>query len=170
MSTKLIDLSGLSAYKTSSDAKYQDKLIAGTGITISGNTISASSKAATYIDSAGGGGAASVASGTLTKVREITLQPGRYLVQYVCQFASNANGGYRQCGISINTTAIDGLGDFGWDSKAVASGVNTQTGVTVVVDVSASDYPNGRTFYLLARQNSGSTLTTYPRCYALKFG
>lgn len=169
MSTKLIDLSGLSAYKTSSDAKYQDKLTAGSGITISGNTISASGSP-TYNDSAGGGGSASVASGTLTKVREITLQPGRYLIQYTCQFQSNANGGYRQCGFSTNTTDIDGGGDGTWDSRAVASGVITQTWVTTVVDVSASDYPNGRTFYCLARQNSGSTLTTYPRCYALKFG
>ena len=40
MSNKLIDLNALSAYKTSSDAKYQDKLTAGTGITLSSNTIS----------------------------------------------------------------------------------------------------------------------------------
>lgn len=40
MSNKLIDLSALSDYKTRSDAKYQDKLTAGTGITLSSNTIS----------------------------------------------------------------------------------------------------------------------------------
>ena len=40
MSNKLIDLSALSTYKTQSDAKYQDKLTAGTGITLSSNTIS----------------------------------------------------------------------------------------------------------------------------------
>lgn len=168
MSNKLIDLNALSAYKTSSDAKYQDKLTAGTGITLSGNTISASSKTPTY-DIGRASGSVSIAKNTLTNVGSFTLQPGRYLVQYVCQFASNANGGYRQCGISINTTAIDGLGDYGWDSKAVVSGANTQTGVTVVIDVSASDYPNGRTFYLLARHNSTASITVYPRCYYLKF-
>lgn len=40
MSNKLIDLNALSTYKTSSDAKYQDKLTAGTGITLTGTTIS----------------------------------------------------------------------------------------------------------------------------------
>ena len=40
MSNKLIDLSALSEYKDYSDLKYQDKLTAGTGITISSNTIS----------------------------------------------------------------------------------------------------------------------------------
>ena len=40
MSNKLIDLSALSEYKTRSDAKYQDKLTAGTGISISNNVIS----------------------------------------------------------------------------------------------------------------------------------
>lgn len=41
MSNKLIDLSALSEYKTRSDAKYQDKLTAGSNITISNNVISA---------------------------------------------------------------------------------------------------------------------------------
>ena len=168
MSNKLIDLNALSEYKDYSDLKYQDKLTAGSGISLNGTTISASSKASTY-GVARSSGSVSVAKNTLTNVGSFTLQPGRYLVQYNCQFATNANGGYRQCGISINTTAIDGLGDFGWDSRAVASGIDTQTRVTVVIDVSASDYPNGRTFYLLARHNSTASITVYPRCYYLKF-
>ena len=39
MSNKLIDLNALSEYKTNSDAKYQDKLTAGAGITITGTSI-----------------------------------------------------------------------------------------------------------------------------------
>ena len=39
MSSKLIDINALSTYKTNSDAKYQDKITAGTGITITGTTI-----------------------------------------------------------------------------------------------------------------------------------
>lgn len=39
MSNKLIDLSALSEYKTRSDAKYQDKLTAGTGISISASNV-----------------------------------------------------------------------------------------------------------------------------------
>lgn len=49
MSNKLIDLSALSDYKTRSDAKYQDKLTAGTGISIDANNV---------ISATGGGGGA----------------------------------------------------------------------------------------------------------------
>ena len=45
MSNKLIDLSALSDYKTQSDLKYQDKLTAGTGITMTGATISVTTPA-----------------------------------------------------------------------------------------------------------------------------
>lgn len=50
MSNKLIDLNALQAYKTSSDAKYQDKLTAGDGIGISNGEISVSGllKTATF--------------------------------------------------------------------------------------------------------------------------
>lgn len=41
MSNSLIDLNALSTYKDYSDLKYQDKLTAGTGISISNNVISA---------------------------------------------------------------------------------------------------------------------------------
>ncbi len=41
MSNKLIDLNGLSEYKTQSDLKYQDKLTAGSGININNGVVSA---------------------------------------------------------------------------------------------------------------------------------
>lgn len=47
MSNKLIDLNALSDYKTQSDLKYQDKLTAGTGISIDANNV---------ISATGGGG------------------------------------------------------------------------------------------------------------------
>jgi hypothetical protein len=47
MSNKLIDLNALSSYKTQSDLKYQDKLTAGTGISIDANNV---------ISATGGGG------------------------------------------------------------------------------------------------------------------
>ena len=40
MAEKIIRLPQLQRFKTNADAKYQDKLTAGTGITISGNTVS----------------------------------------------------------------------------------------------------------------------------------
>ena len=39
MSNKLIDLNALSEYKDYSDLKYQDKLTAGTGISIDANNV-----------------------------------------------------------------------------------------------------------------------------------
>ena len=47
MSNKLIDLNALSEYKDYSDLKYQDKLTAGTGISIDANNV---------ISATGGGG------------------------------------------------------------------------------------------------------------------
>lgn len=41
MADKIIRLPQLQRFKTNADAKYQDKLTAGTNITISGTTISA---------------------------------------------------------------------------------------------------------------------------------
>ena len=45
MSNKLIDLSGLSEFKDYSELKYQDKLTAGTGISLNGATISVTNPA-----------------------------------------------------------------------------------------------------------------------------
>lgn len=168
MAEKLIRLQQLQRFKTKADAKYQDKLTAGSNITISGNTISATGTPSFV--TAKGSGSSSIDSGTLTNVGTVTLQPGTYIVQYTCQFGLSNGGTYRQIGFSTNTTSIDGLGTSGWDNRKPITGIITQTWVTTPVVVSATDYPNGRKFYLLARQDSGSSLTVYPRCYYLKFG
>ena len=166
MSNKLVDLSALSEYKTQSDAKYQDKLTAGAGITISSNTISASGSP-TYSGNILTG-SKSVPTLTITKMGEVTLQPGIYFVQYSCQFASN-NTGVRQSGFSTTTNDLSGFGMAWRDSQLAVNGTLTQTMISGVFEVSANDYPNGRTFYFLANQTSGSSLTAYPRAYYLKF-
>lgn len=165
MASKIIRLPQLQRFKQNADAKYQDKLTAGSNITISGNTISATG-VPSYV-AVQGLGSNSVANNTVTKVGEVTLQPGLYIIQYTCQFASNSTG-HRQCGFSITTSSLDGLGIEFRDIRDAVSGAVTQTEVVGIVDVSASSYPNGRTFYLLAQQNSGSSLTAYPRAYYVK--
>jgi hypothetical protein len=165
MAEKLIRLPQLQRFKTNADAKYQDKLTAGSNITISGNTISATGTPG-YVG-AKTSGSNSISSGTLTNVGTVTLQPGLYIIQYTCQFASNSTGN-RQCGFSTNTTDISGFGRSFCDIRAAVTNATTQTEVVGIVSISASDYPNGRTFYLLAQQNSGSALTAYPRCYYTK--
>lgn len=169
MSNKLIDLNALSTYKTSSDAKYQDKLTAGAGISISNNVISATASTPTFSGDLLSG-SKSISRNTITKVGEVTLQPGIYYLMYSCQFANSLNG-YRQIGFSTNTTDITGLGWAFMDSQEPISGTLTTLMVNGIFEVSASEYPNGRTFYFLVRQqrDSAQSLTAYPRAYYIKF-
>lgn len=165
MADKLIRLPQLQRFKQKADAKYQDKLTAGSNISISGNTISATG-VPSYV-AVQGLGSNTVARNTVTKVGEVTLQPGLYIITYTCQFASDSTGN-RSCGFSTSASSLDGYGAAFCDIRAAVSGANTQTEVVGIVEVSASSYPNGRTFYLVAKHTSGSSLTAYPRCYYVK--
>lgn len=167
MSNKLIDLSQLQEFKTKSDLKYQDKLIAGNNISISNDVISAMEGGVTYVEVTLPS-TKSISNNSVVKIEEITLQPGHYIITYTCSYDSNSTG-YRQCGFSTNATDITGFGRAWGDSRRAVSGDRTQTCVSGTFEVSAEDYPNGRTFYFLARQNRGSTLTARPRCSYIKF-
>lgn len=99
---------------------------------------------------------------SFTNVGEITLphDSGRWLVFGIAQFATNSSG-FRRVNISSSAGgAHDGL--LGLASAPAISGVAT--------DVRAQwFYPgDGRTVYLNARQNSGSSLSVAGRLYALK--
>ena len=166
MADKLISLTNLQEYKTHADAKYQGKLTAGNNISINNNTISKIGFPTFSGDLLSG--TKSVSNNTLTKIGEVTLQPGIYALMYTCTFVTNVTG-YRLCSFSINTT---GVVDFGWnymDLKAAVPDIDSQTSVSALFEVSATDYPNGRTFYFLAKQNCGSALTARPRCSYIKF-
>ena len=166
MSNKLIALTQLQQYKGYADLKYQDKLTAGSDISIINNVISAKPTLVTTAD-LNITGSVSTSSGTITKLGEVTLQPGIYAFILTCSFAENATG-YRQCGFSQGQW-IDGLGLAYADFQAAVSGGVTVTRVEGLIEVSASTYPNGRTFNLLALQNSGTTLAANPKLYYLKF-
>lgn len=158
MAEKLIRLPQLQRFKQNADAKYQGKLTAGSNITISGNTISATGTPSYTAVSLG---SYSVASGTVTQLGSVTLQPGLYIIQYTCQFASNATG-YRQCSFSTTSSSISDTSHL-TDSRAAVTGATTQTEVVTIINITATT-----TYYLLAQQNSGSSLTAYPRCYYSK--
>lgn len=166
MSNKLIALPQLQQYKTYADLKYQDKLTAGNDISIVNKIISAKPTLVTTED-LNITGSVPTTSGTKTKLAEVTLQPGVYVFIYTCAFESNATG-YRQCGFSTNMN-IDSFGIAYADFQGPVDGDITITRVAGMVEVSASSYPNGRTFNLLALQNSGSTLDASPMFYYLKF-
>lgn len=164
MSNKLIDLNALSEYKTNADLKYQDKLTAGNCFSIISNVISANPTYVSQINS----GSYSVASGSVKNLADVTLAPGNYILMFTCRFRTNATG-YRQCGFSTKATNLDNFGSAYWDSRQAISGRPTNMRVFAVFQVSASSYPDGRTFYLNVRQNSGSNITADLRCYYMKF-
>lgn len=163
MSNKLIDLNALSEYKDYSDLKYQDKLTAGDSITISNNVITATPTVGNASSST-----KSISNNTIANLGSITLMPGNYIISFLCTFASNTTG-YRQCGFSTNTTDITGFGRGWGDTRRPVSGTNTVVDVSGTFSVSATDYPNGRKFYFLARQNSGGSLNVASRFVYLKF-
>lgn len=166
MSEKLISLAQLQEYKTHADAKYQNKFTAGNNITISNNLISANDvpvRSGTIVS----GWPNVPTDGTVTKVGEIKLQPGLYFIEYAVVFQGNTTG-TRQCAISTDTT-LTGYGYAYMDSRLPPSGSNTMTVVVAIINVSASEYPNGRTFNFLVAQNSGASLWVAPRAYYIKF-
>lgn len=168
MAEKLIRLEQLQRFKTKADAKYQDKLTAGSNVNISGNTISvfAAQSNPTYTEVNLSSGYVTQ-TGTILNIESITLMPGTYFLVYTCRFY-NIYGGYRQCGFSTNTTDITGFGRSWGDFRKFNSNSYTFTRVSGVVNVSASSYPNGQTFYLLARQNSGKDVRVEPYCSYVK--
>ena len=167
MAEKLIKLEQLQRFKTKADAKYQDKLAAGNNINITGSTISVfaaqSNPTYTKLDLS----YSYIDSNVLTVMGSVTLMPGTYFLVYTCYFPDVSGGGYRQCGFSTNTTDITGFGRA-WGDYRKDSGRNTQTCVAGVFNISASSYPDGQTFYFLARQNSGGRFIIYPDCSYVK--
>lgn len=168
MAKKLIKLEQLQRFKSKADAKYQDKLTAGSNISISNNTISvfAAQSNPTYtelnLDTS-----YVTYDDTIRNIKTVTLMPGTYFLVYTCRFSANSTG-YRQCGFSTSQTDITGFGRSWGDSRKANTNAYTYTRVSGVFNISASSYPNGQTFYLLARQNSGGALYVYPYCSYVK--
>lgn len=162
MSNKLIDLDALAEYKAKSDLKYQDRLTAGTNISLSNDVISL---VTTYVK-VGFNSSYTVANNTIVSLESITLMPGIYVISYSCKITGDTAGMY-QCGFSINTTDITGFG-IAWGDTRCGNAEENIPNVFGTFSISASDYPNGRTFYFLTRQTSGSDRNVSPECYYLK--
>lgn len=171
MSNKIIGLSQLQEFKTKADLKYQDKLTAGSNISITNDVISATVSTPTYV-AVKDSGSNTISASTITNLGSVVLLPGKYFLVYSCYFnsVSVSDSSYAQCGFSTNTTDITGFGRGWGDNRYRAAYQSIQTRVSGIIEVSATDYPNGRTFYMLARYNSISGATTcYPRCFYIKF-
>jgi len=108
------------------------------------------------------GSAVNVATGTATTVQTITLSAGVWALECDAQFASNATG-YR--GIHLATTSGGGTMDrHSTVQVQAANGVTTRLTFTTFFSLSAST-----TYYLVAEQNSGSTLSVTPGYKYMKF-
>lgn len=169
MMEKLIRLDQLQRFKERADEKYQDKLTAGNNININGNTISATAAPLnpTYTELVLPEQDAS--SGAITVIGNVTLMPGIYFLVYTCCYSTaSITGNYCECGFSTNTTDITGAGRAWGDSRKVVLTHVTQTGVSGVFDVPASAYPNGRTYYFLAKHDIRVGIRVWPHCSYIK--
>ena len=163
MSNKLIDLNALSEYKVKSDLKYQNKLTAGDSISLNNGIISANP----YFSGDLLSGSLGI-SNSLTDINTIRLEPGTYYLRFTCQFASNTNG-WRYCIFESEGTSSPKISFQ--DCRRAVNNATTQTAINAIFQVSASEFPNGRTFVFRAQKSNGSAnqLTAYPRAYYLKF-
>lgn len=168
MPEKLIRLPQLQRFKAKADLKYQDKLVAGNNINISGNTISAIAAPSNPTYTELSLSSRTIAANTIVVIDSVTIMPGTYFLVYACYFPYSNYSEYFQCGFSTNTTDITGSGRA-WGDFRRGSYVSTpvQTRVAGVFNVSASSYPNGQTFYLLVKQNRAS-MQVYPSCSYVK--
>lgn len=111
------------------------------------------------------GNTINVASGSNTTVLSITLQPGFYHIVGTCVFDSNANG-YRDIHFSASDNGSSGINRFARARMSPVSGANTVLHVDLAREITSTT-----TLYLVAYQNSGSTLSvTYPGIQATKLG
>ena len=102
-----------------------------------------------------------VANNTDTKLGEVTLSAGKWLLIGVCAWDENATGTRR---LSLQDT--DSLGQHRLRSSTCVpvSGVNTTMPPIVEVVIHSAQ----KTYYLYGKQNSGGTLTAYPGITTVK--
>ena len=110
------------------------------------------------------GASVSLASATsgMTNLCSFKLTPGLWIVSFVARFATNATG-YRFAIIATTSTGTTAINDSSSLLCAPANGNTTRVGLTTAINVASST-----TYYLNARQNSGSTLTSYGYIMAVK--
>lgn len=93
--------------------------------------------------------------------KSLRLTAGSWLVFFCCTFSSNANGIRKVC---LSTT--DGGSQAASLTLATSNAINGD--VTNPIGAAFLTPTSDITYYLNAMQNSGSTLTAYPRAIAVK--
>ena len=111
------------------------------------------------------GSAVSVASATsgMTELTNITLTTGLWMISASLRFPSNSTG-YRYALIATTSGGGTAINDWATVLAPPASGNTTRFGFVTYVNVTAAS----ATYYLNARQNSGSTLSCNGYMAAIK--
>lgn len=100
-------------------------------------------------------------SGTNTCVANFTLQPGSYIVECVCSWPTNADG-YRILRIATDSEG-GGTNRFRQDYKSAVASTATTNSTVFFLNVSSAT-----TYYLMALQNSGTSLNCTPGVSTIK--
>jgi len=137
----------------------QDKLTAGSNISISSGVISA-----TFDFNEDISGQVSVPYNTWTKLKEITLSKGLYIIHVSAVWQGNANGTRQLCFSNSSTPGEGGR----WNTIKIPAGTSAQVTphMTIPITVTA----NSETWYLHGYQNAGSgtSLTAYGGIQTIK--
>lgn len=143
----------------------QDTLVSGTNIkTVNGNSLLGSSDVVTprpdnltTYDS----GSTSAASGSWVNCKSWTFPAtGIWLVQASLTWDSNSSG-YREAGINTSVAQPTAMNIM---RMAPCPGQQTTANLTIPLKVTSTT----QTYYLVERQNSGTSLTVYPRISLLR--
>ncbi|MBQ9018844.1 MAG: hypothetical protein IJ097_00855 [Bacilli bacterium] len=107
----------------------------------------------------------SVANDTKTRIAQITLTPGRWIINGNANFTSNATG-HRRVYLAYSSSCPDT--EFSAAAHTIVPAVNGQN-----TRIGFTSYPydiadTSGTIYLCAYQNSGSAIGTTGRLYAMK--
>lgn len=143
----------------------QDALTAGTNISISNNTISATDTKPTGYDTADVASKALASSANWSNISSINITAGTWIINYGVNFPSFGSGnvGHRGVGISIESgTSAPAI------NMRLCTPAITQDNYTTLASSSFRVATGNETLYLNARQTSGSSMNVAGRLRVIK--
>lgn len=143
----------------------QDALTAGTNISISNNTISATDTKPTGYDTADVSSKALASSANWSNISSVNITAGTWLINYGVNFPSQGSGntGHRGVGISVESgTSAPAI------NMRLCTPAITQDNYTTLASFGFRVATGNETLYLNARQTSGSSMNVAGRLRVIK--
>lgn len=146
-------------------AGKQDALTAGTNISISNNTISATDTKPTGYDTADVSSKALASSANWSNISSVNITAGTWLINYGVNFPSQGSGntGHRGVGISVESGTSAPAINMRQCTPAI-----TQDNYTTLAGLGIRVATGNETVYLNARQTSGSSMNVAGRLRVIK--